>query len=121
MDDFLKHKIEVTTRRDFLKKSSLGFGSIALSSILGPNFGSAQNTLPQMNPMAGRTPHFVPKAKRVIYLFQSGGPSQIETYDYKPALSKWHGKEIPPSLETNPKKFWDGRRSVFLSSCKINL
>lgn len=99
MDDFLKHKKHGTSRRDFLKKSSLGFGSIALSSLLGPTFGSAQNTLPQTNTMAGRTPHFVPKAKRVIYLFQSGGPSQIETYDYKPALSKWHGREIPPSLK----------------------
>ena len=99
MDDFLKHKIDVTTRRDFLKKSSLGFGSIALSSILGPTFGSAQNSLPNMNPLVRKTPHFVPKAKRVIYLFQSGGPSQIETYDYKPALSKWHGQEIPPSLK----------------------
>ena len=99
MDDFIKHKIEVTTRRDFLKKSSLGFGSIALSSILGPTFGSAQNTLLHMNPLVRKTPHFVPKAKRVIYLFQSGGPSQIETYDYKPALLKWHGQEIPPSLK----------------------
>jgi len=99
MEDFSKHKIEATSRRDFLKKSSLGFGSIALSSLLGPTFGLAQNTIPQMNPLAGRTPHFVPKAKRVIYLFQSGGPSQIETYDYKPVLSKWHGQEIPPSLK----------------------
>ena len=104
MDDFLKHKIEVTTRRDFLKKSSLGFGSIALSSILVPTFGSAQNTLPNMNPLVRKTPHFVPKAKRVIYLFQSGGPSQIETYDYKPALSKWHGQEIPPSLKQTQRK-----------------
>ena len=99
MDDFLKHKIEATSRRDFLKKSSLGFGSIALYTLLGPNFGSAQNTIPQIKPLAGRTPHFIPKAKRVIYLFQSGGPSQIETYDYKPSLSKWHGQEIPPSLK----------------------
>ena len=99
MDDFLKHKIEATSRRDFLKKSSLGFGSIALSSLLGPTFGSAQNTIPQIDPISERIPHFLPKAKRVIYLFQSGGPSQIETYDYKPALSKWHGREIPPSLK----------------------
>ncbi|MEC9135646.1 MAG: DUF1501 domain-containing protein, partial [Bacteroidota bacterium] len=99
MDDFSKHKLEATSRRDFLKKSSLGFGSIALSSLLGPKFGSAQNIISQMNPVAGRTPHFVPRAKRVIYLFQSGGPSQIETYDYKPELSKWHGQEIPKSLK----------------------
>ena len=53
MDDFSKHKLEATSRRDFLKKSSLGFGSIALSSLLGPKFGSAQNIIPQMNPVAG--------------------------------------------------------------------
>ena len=99
MDEFLKHKKYGTSRRDFLKKSSLGFGSIALSSLLSPTFSSAQNSIPQINPMSGRVPHFLPKAKRVIYLFQSGGPSQIETYDYKPALSKWHGKEIPASLK----------------------
>jgi hypothetical protein len=99
MDDFLKYKKYGTSRRDFLKKSSLGFGSIALSSILSPTFSSAQNTIPQINPVAGGIPHLLPKAKRVIYLFQSGGPSQIETYDYKPALSKWHGKEIPSSLK----------------------
>ena len=99
MEDFLKHKKYGTSRRDFLKKSSLGFGSIALSSLLSSTFSSAQNTIPQINPMSGRIPHFLPKAKRIIYLFQSGGPSQIETYDYKPALSKWHGQEIPPSLK----------------------
>jgi hypothetical protein len=99
MDDFLRHKKYGTSRRDFLKKSSLGFGSIALSSLLSPTFSSAQNSIPEINPMSGRIPHFLPKAKRIIYLFQSGGPSQIETYDYKPELSKWHGKEIPASLK----------------------
>ena len=99
MDDFLKHNNYVTSRRDFLKKSSLGFGSIALSSFLSPTISSAQNNNAQVSLMSGKTPHFVPKAKRVIYLFQSGGPSQIETYDYKPALSKWHGQEIPASLK----------------------
>ena len=98
-DDFLKHKNYWTSRRDFLKKSSLGFGSIALSSLLPPTLSSAQNTLTQVNPINGKIPHFLPKAKRVIYLFQSGGPSQIETYDYKPSLSKWHGHEIPASLK----------------------
>ncbi|NBS19142.1 MAG: DUF1501 domain-containing protein [Flavobacteriia bacterium] len=91
-----------TSRRDFLKKSSLGFGALALSSILPTGSAAAQQFLSSPKSYisnAGRTPHFVPKAKRVIYLFQSGGPSQIETFDYKPALSKWHGQEIPPSLK----------------------
>ena len=52
-----------------------------------------------MDALARKATHFMPKAKRVIYLFQSGGPSQIETYDYTPALSKWHGHAIPPSLK----------------------
>src|SRR5690606_36665350 len=43
-------------------------------------------------------PHFTPRAKRVIYLFMAGGPSQLETFDYKPALAKWHGEEIPDSI-----------------------
>lgn len=91
-----------TSRRDFLKKSSLGFGALALSSILPTGSAAAQQFLSSPKSYisnAGRTPHFIPKAKRVIYLFQSGGPSQIETFDYKPALSKWHGQEIPPSLK----------------------
>jgi hypothetical protein len=91
-----------TSRRDFLKKSSLGFGALALSSILPTGSAAAQQFLSSPKSYisnAGRTPHFVPKAKRVIYLFQSGGPSQIETFDYKPELSKWHGQEIPPSLK----------------------
>ena len=103
MNDFFRHKKEATTRRDFLKKSSLGFGSIALSSLLSPGLSTAQSLIndPQhkMDVLARKATHFMPKAKRVIYLFQSGGPSQIETYDYKPALSKWHGQEIPPSLK----------------------
>ena len=103
MNDFFRHKKEATTRRDFLKKSSLGFGSIALSSLLSPGLSTTQSLIndPQhkMDVLARKATHFMPKAKRVIYLFQSGGPSQIETYDYKPALSKWHGQEIPPSLK----------------------
>lgn len=103
MNDFFRHKKEATTRRDFLKKSSLGFGSIALSSLLSPGLSTAQSLINdpqhQMDALARKATHFMPKAKRVIYLFQSGGPSQIETYDYKPALSKWHGQEIPPSLK----------------------
>ena len=87
------------SRRNFLKKSSLGFGSIALSSLLSPSLGMGKNFSNKNIFSPNGMPHFIPKAKRVIYLFQSGGPSQIETYDYKPILEKWHGKEIPPSLK----------------------
>ena len=98
MEDFFNKQFS-ESRRNFLRKSSLGFGSIALSSMLSPSLGMAKNfSSPNIFSTNG-LPHFIPKAKRVIYLFQSGGPSQIETYDYKPLLEKWHGSEIPQSLK----------------------
>ena len=107
------------SRRNFLKKSSLGFGSIALSSLLSPSLGMGKNFSNKNIFSPNGMPHFIPKAKRVIYLFQSGGPSQIETYDYKPILEKWHGKEIPPSLKKNTTKFRNGRGSILISVSKI--
>jgi hypothetical protein len=88
------------TRRGFLKKASLGFGSIALASLMGDFDILAKSTLSNVG-VGGvlKNTHFPPKAKRVIYLFQSGGPSQLETFDYKPTLEKWHGQEIPPSVQ----------------------
>jgi len=90
------------TRRGFLKKTSLGFGAIALSSLIGQTAGFAgvpdSSGLYKPQGLSTGT-HFPAKAKRVIYLFQSGGPSQIETFDYKPSLEKWHGKEIPSSVQ----------------------
>jgi hypothetical protein len=102
MDD-LKKVITQLNRRDFLTKAGLGFGSIALSSILQAGASAGERGRREENAEPGavpfmRGPHFAPKAKRIIYLFQSGGPSQLETFDYKPALAKWHGKEIPDSI-----------------------
>lgn len=85
------------TRRDFLKKSGMGLGSIALSQLMGgQQLWSQERGILTPQTTGGR--HFPAKAKRVIYLFQSGGPSQIELFDHKPELVKWHGKEIPDSL-----------------------
>ncbi|TAH24423.1 MAG: DUF1501 domain-containing protein [Cytophagales bacterium] len=83
-------------RRNFLFKASLGFGGIALSSLLGTNIVMASNA--SSNNGALGTPHFAPKAKRIIYLFQNGAPSQIDLFDYKPLLSKMQGKELPESI-----------------------
>lgn len=99
MEDFLNNKRFADSRRSFLKKSSLGFGSIALSALINPSIISAQRVFKNDYNSIDKSPHFIPKAKRVIYLFQSGGPSQIETFDFKPELLNWHGKEIPPSLK----------------------
>ncbi|MGB3587227.1 MAG: DUF1501 domain-containing protein [Tunicatimonas sp.] len=84
------------SRRDFLKQSSLGFGALALGNLLNP--AEALATSSSTGGIVSG-PHFPAKAKRIIYLFQSGGPSQIETFDYKPALAKWHGQEIPDSVK----------------------
>ncbi|NQV73354.1 DUF1501 domain-containing protein [bacterium] len=89
----------LASRRHFLSKASLGIGSAALASILGP--GSVLNAFGNpASPMApGPTgPHFLPKAKRVIYLFQSGGPSHLELLDYKPTLQELNGQELPESV-----------------------
>ena len=83
------------SRRRFLKKTSLGLGSMALANLMNP-LGAVANHNSRGGIIGGY--HFTPRAKRVIYLFQSGAPSQIETLDYKPGLVKWHGKEIPDSV-----------------------
>src|SRR6187397_1117580 len=88
------------TRRHFLSRSSLGIGALGLASLLDPAILSGE-TGPQSGDAAGpllKATHFVPRAKRVIYLFQSGGPSQLELFDYKPQLAKLHGSELPASV-----------------------
>ncbi len=85
------------TRRDFLTRTSLGLGALSIAQLLNPMdlFGAPDN-----NPLKGALgqPHFVPKAKRVIYLFQSGAPSQLDLFDYKPLLAKMHGEDLPESI-----------------------
>ena len=89
------------TRRWFFKECGIGLGSLALASLLENSlFAQSQSAIrnPQSaitNPGAPKQPHFKPKAKRVIYLFMAGGPSQFETFDYKPALAKYNGKLVP--------------------------
>lgn len=80
------------TRRDFLNRTSLGLGAAAIASFMNPALASGST-----NPIIGGM-HFAPKAKRVIYLFQSGAPSQIDLFDYKPLLEQMHGQELPESV-----------------------
>ena len=74
----------MTTRREMLHQSALGFGSLALTSLLQAE-----------NPLAAKRPHFRPRAKRVIFLFMKGGPSQVDTFEHKPLLQRDHGKPLP--------------------------
>jgi hypothetical protein len=77
------------SRRELLKVSSIGFGNLALAQMLSAATGNSAN------PLAVKAPHFAPKAKRVIFLFMHGGPSQVDTFDYKPLLKRDHGKPLP--------------------------
>lgn len=97
-DPILEHQKSVT-RRHFFGKLSIGLGTLALGSLMVPallNRRKDQGLLAGAMPMPG--PHFAPKAKRVIYLFQNGAPSQLETFDYKPKLIEMFGQDLPASV-----------------------
>jgi hypothetical protein len=84
-------------RRKFLSRISLGLGSVALGSLLIPDLFSNGMDDDAAALMTG-LPHFAPKAKRVIYLFQNGAPSQLESFDYKPMLREMAGQDLPESV-----------------------
>ena len=78
---------DTLNRRQFIKTASMGLGAVALSSMFSPSLlGSAPDYLTK------------PVAKRVIFLFMAGAPSQLDLFDYKPGLEKLHGKELPKSI-----------------------
>ncbi len=84
------------TRRYFFSRFGLGLGTAALASLLKENvFGRG---LPQNSDALNGLPHFTPKAKRVIYLYQAGGPSQLELFDPKPMLENLRGQNLPESI-----------------------
>jgi uncharacterized protein DUF1501 len=86
------------TRRTFFSRSSVGIGIPALAWLLNRNlYGETTEIEPKTGGLKG-LPHFAPKAKRVIFLHQSGAPSQMELFDYKPQLEKLHGSELPASV-----------------------
>ena len=83
------------TRRHFLSRASAGVGAMALASLGHGRVGPADDAARSVARMA---PHFAPRAKRIIYLFQSGGPSQLDLFDHKPALQDRNGQELPDSV-----------------------
>ena len=80
------------TRRDWLQQAGVGFGSLALASLLNQDASAADRS---SNPLATATPHHPAKIKSVIFLFMYGGPSHIDLFDPKPALTKYDGQAIP--------------------------
>ncbi len=81
------------SRRDFLTRTGSGLGLMALSGILNGSSSASASEAPQ-NPLSAKAPHFAARARSVIWLFMNGGPSQVDTWDYKPALEKRNGQEL---------------------------
>ena len=93
MNPLTDHRRHVT-RREFFGRAAAGIGTAALRHLLGRDGLAADaptGALPGL-------PHFAPKAKRVIYLFQNGAPTHVDLFDYKPQLAKLHGKPVPESF-----------------------
>ena len=88
------------TRREFLVRSAQGMGTVALASLLGSNRLTAASEATGSGAWSGvvNPPHFVPRAKRIIYLYQAGGPSHVDVLDYKPKLEAMHDRKMPESL-----------------------
>src|SRR4051812_17630526 len=95
------------SRRQILQRAGAGFGSLALAALLADEATAATN------PLSVRAPHFTARARRVIFLFMPGGPSQVDTFDPKPRLTRDHGK---PS----PKLYLGQRRNLLASPWKFH-
>ena len=92
------------SRRDLLSRSGLGFGALALADLLQADSPTT---------LAPKKPHFPAKAKHVIHLFMNGGPSQVDTFDPKPMLDKYHGKPIPTGNLRTERKTGAAMRSPY--------
>lgn len=85
----------LSTRRCILKQSAVGFGWLALRSLLAQESSAAKLPLTSIGPLAAKAPHFHARARRIVFLFMKGGPSHVDTFDPKPQLTKFDGK-VPP-------------------------
>lgn len=93
------------TRRELLTTMGTGFGMVGLQALRGAEIA--------LDPMKPKAPHFAPKAKRVIYLFLNGGPSQVDTFDPKPMLDKYNGQPMPAGTLRTERKTGNLLRSPF--------
>jgi hypothetical protein len=100
------------TRRQLLQRCGMGFGLVGLAGVLGDaGLLAAEKSI---TPLAPRKPHFPGKAKRVVHLFMNGGASQVDTFDPKPMLDKYHGKPLPTSNLRTERKTGAAMRSPFV-------
>ena len=104
MDPLLQHGL-IRTRRQFFGDVGLRFGGVAMAMLLGQSATSRRATASNapggamVHPPQAGLPHFRPRAKSVIYLHMNGGPSQLDTWDYKPRLREFFDKDLPPSVQ----------------------
>ena len=103
--------LRAVTRRRFLQNCGTGMGALALGSLLNDKLFAA----PGANLGLG-APHFAPKAKNIIYLFQSGGPSHLDLFDPKPELTKRNGQTVPEELVKNIRLAQIGKNAKLLAS-----
>src|SRR5690348_18052133 len=89
MDPVREH-IQLITRRHFFRAGAMGLGGAALATLMSQE-ANAGSGLPGL-------PHFAPRAKRAIYLFMNGGPSQMDMWDYKPKMGDWFDRDLPGSV-----------------------
>jgi hypothetical protein len=111
------HTPVATSRREFLFRSGGGLGGIALNWLLARE-ARAAGPARAANPLAAKPPHYEPKAKRVIFLFMVGGPSQMDLFDPKPELEKWAGKPLPESTGRPKSQFTSGGEVILPSTRK---
>lgn len=103
MNPMLEAQLQIN-RRHFFGRTGAGIGALALGSLLNTRANADEDIA--RNGVGGQLglPHFAPKAKRVIFLFQSGGPAQMDLFDYKPELKKRFGQEVPKSIYPDERK-----------------
>jgi len=101
--DLSKERALRITRRHFFGVNSTGVGLAALASLENRRLHATPNPPAAVHGGLSGLPHFPPKAKRVIYLFQSGGPSQMELFDYKPRLQEFQGTDLPESIRAGQR------------------
>ncbi|MCA9033152.1 MAG: DUF1501 domain-containing protein, partial [Planctomycetaceae bacterium] len=94
----VRNSQQPASRRSFLQATSCGFGSLALSALLQEQAAATELRDHVAPPLAAKPTHFPARAKRVIFLFMSGGPSQMDLFDFKPELEKRAGQSLPYQL-----------------------
>ncbi|MFN5805418.1 MAG: DUF1501 domain-containing protein, partial [Opitutia bacterium] len=105
--------ISDVSRREFLRRCGMGFGTLALSSFLQQEARAAQVKVDPLRPLAARPAPLPAKAKRVIHIFANGGPSHVDTFDRKTSLDKYHGKPLPGDYIATERRTGAAFRSPF--------